>query len=116
MAVPKAEIKKLALRSGGRCAFPACRIPLTTVDPQTAEIVVLGHVAHIVAQKDRGPRGDPSLSPHERDKYENLILLCTNHHQLVDNPANYARWTKEALVALREDHEEVGRESSHPIC
>ena len=105
MAVSKAEIKKLALRSGGRCAFPECRMPLTSANPQTGEIVVLGHIAHIIAQQDRGPRADPSLSPHERDKYENLILLCTNHHQLVDNPANYARWTKEALVALREDHE-----------
>lgn len=105
MAVPKAEIKKLALRSGGRCAFPECRMPLTTVEPQTGETVVLGHVAHIVAQQDGGPRGDPSLSPQERDKYENLVLLCTNHHQLVDNPASYAKWTTARLTALREDHE-----------
>lgn len=105
VAVPNTEIKKLALRSGGRCSFPECRMPLTTVDPQSGEVVVLGHIAHIVAQKDRGPRGDPNLSSAERHRYNNLILLCTNHHQLVDNPASYEKWTKERLVALREDHE-----------
>lgn len=40
-----------------------------------------------------------------RDLYDNLILLCTTHHQLVDTPAHFQTWTTERLVALREDHE-----------
>lgn len=74
-------------------------------DPSTGEVTVLGHVAHIVAQGDSGPRGDPSMDPKDRDRYDNLILLCTAHHQLVDTPANYATWTVERLKALRSDHE-----------
>lgn len=74
-------------------------------DPSTGEIAILGHVAHIVAQQDDGPRGDPTMDPKDRDRYENLVLLCTNHHQLVDAPANHATWTVERLLALRSDHE-----------
>ena len=105
MAIRQAELKKLALRSGGCCAFPECRKRLTAVDPTTGEVAVLGHIAHIVAQNDDGPRGAPEMSAADRDRYENLVLLCTSHHQLVDAPANHATFTVERLTALRDDHE-----------
>lgn len=105
MAVAQSELKKLTLRSGGVCAFPECRKPLTIRDAQSGEVTVLGHVAHIVAQQDNGPRGDPVMSALQRDKYENLVLLCTGHHQLVDTPSNFATWTVARLTALRDDHE-----------
>lgn len=105
VAIRQAELKKLALRSGGCCAFPECRKRLTAVDPTTGEVAVLGHIAHIVAQNDDGPRGDPEMSAADRDRYENLVLLCTSHHQLVDAPANHATFTVERLTALRDDHE-----------
>ncbi len=105
MAIRQPELKKLAMRSGGCCAFPECRKPLTVLDPSTGEVTVLGHVAHIVAQQDDGPRGDLRMDPKDRDRYENLVLLCTSHHQLVDAPANHATYTVERLRALRTDHE-----------
>jgi hypothetical protein len=47
-------------------------------------LVVVGEEAHIVAERDDGPRGDPSMPVPERNAYPNLILLCPTHHTLVD--------------------------------
>lgn len=46
--------------------------------------IVVGHEAHIVAEEDDGPRGDPSMPVSERNAYPNLILLCPTHHTLID--------------------------------
>lgn len=60
-------------------------------------------MAHIVGDKVGGPRGDHELPDRERDRYENLILLCNTHHQLVDSqPETY---TIERLRGLKQDHE-----------
>ncbi|MEM1332860.1 MAG: HNH endonuclease [Actinomycetota bacterium] len=104
MAVKTTELKKLTMRSGGRCAFPDCRTELTVKD-SSREIVVLGNVAHIVAQQDGGPRSDPAMDPSERDLYGNLVLLCTHHHQLIDSPSGPESWTVSKLRALKEAHE-----------
>lgn len=101
----EADLKKLSLRSGGRCAFPDCRALLTWADPQSGEVTVLGHIAHIVARNEDGPRGRSTLSKGDRNRYENLILLCTKHHQLVDARSNESFWTIERLTQLRDDHE-----------
>jgi hypothetical protein len=50
----------------------------------------LAEMAHIVAAANRGPRANVSLSPAERSKYENLLLLCPSCHTSVDKaPASY---------------------------
>src|SRR5689334_13378297 len=103
MAIPESEQRKLCLRSGGRCAFAACRRVLTVSGAPPDRLVVIGEMAHIVGDKVGGPRGDHELSDRERDRYENLILLCNTHHQLVDSqPETY---TIGRLRGLKEDHE-----------
>jgi len=42
------------------------------------------YIAHIVAEKPDGPRGDPARSPLLADAIENLMLLCDVHHRLID--------------------------------
>lgn len=67
-------------------------------------MVVLGEMAHIVAERAAGPRGNAAVSVAERNRAENLILLCNNHHQLIDSqPQTY---TVERLRAMKEAHEE----------
>src|SRR5258707_461104 len=46
--------------------------------------IVVGEEAHIVAEEDNGPRGDPSMPISERNAYPNLILLCPTHHRVID--------------------------------
>lgn len=62
---------------------------------------VIGEVAHIHAYEDDGPRPDVTMSMYDRNRYPNLLLLCPNHHSLVDKqPATYTtdmlrRWKRE---------------------
>jgi hypothetical protein len=113
MTPPMKDLKLLLQRSGNRCAFPSCgKIldhPGTTLD----DPVVLSEVAHIVSQKAEGPRGSSHLSAAQRDKYENLILLCSEHHKLVDQqPATYG---VERLKEMKRQHEAMIAEATKRI-
>lgn len=62
-------------------------------------------MAHIIAESPDGPRGDSPLTLEQRDLYPNLILLCNNHHQLIDDPAHVHTYTVERLHTIKEEHE-----------
>ncbi len=64
---------------------------------------IIGEMAHIVGEKQDGPRGDSTLSESERDEYHNLILLCNNHHKLVDDQSS--TYTVEKLKEWKANHE-----------
>ena len=74
MAVPPRELRILYQKSGNRCAFQGCRKLLTAIESSSARAVVLGHVAHMVADSPNGPRGDVALSVENRNKHENLVV------------------------------------------
>lgn len=100
----RASVQRLvAQKSGNRCAFPECRRVLTIVDATSGDIVLLGDIAHIVAESPLGPRGEGALTSAERNAEPNLLLLCNRHHQLVDSaPQTYP---VERLKAFKADHE-----------
>lgn len=103
MAIPLKEQRLLFAKSGNRCAFEGCRRVLTAEASPPDSPVVLGEAAHIVAESPDGPRGNYSLPSDKRNQYDNLILLCNQHHQLVDSqPQTYP---VERLHAMREIHE-----------
>ena len=62
-----------------------------------------------MAQSDEGPRGKSTLSATERDKYSNLILLCRNHHKIVDDQVS--AYSVERLHEMKDAHETWVRES-----
>jgi HNH endonuclease len=103
VTIPATELKRLFARSGNRCAFSDCRRVLVVEGPSGEQPVILGDVAHIVAASPAGPRGDPFMVPANRNRYENLILLCNTHHQLIDDQV--ATYTPERLRAMKADHE-----------
>jgi len=105
VAVPIAQQRKLTQLSGNVCAFPGCRLLLTAEGTPDDPVVVLGEMAHIVAESPNGPRGESSLTTEERNRYENLILLCNQHHQLIDSKEALAKYTVERLHAMKQDHE-----------
>ena len=63
VAIPMAQQRRLLQRSGNLCAFPNCRLLLTTPGDPTDPVVVLGEIAHIVAESPHGPRGASPLTP-----------------------------------------------------
>lgn len=105
MAASAKTARILYQRSGNRCAFPKCGKLLSLPGTESDDAVVLSRVAHIVAQKLDGPRGRYPLPLEERDKLENLILLCEEHHTIVDNQVH--TYTVERLRQMKEDHEQL---------
>jgi hypothetical protein len=97
------EVKlELVARSAGRCEFRGCNKFLYS-HPVTGESGNFAENAHIVAFREKGPRGsDGERSQHIHDT-QNLMLLCAACHKLVDdNPEKYPR---EELEAHKREHE-----------
>jgi hypothetical protein len=64
---------------------------------------LLGEVAHIHGANPGSPRHDPNQSPLERNAYANLILLCPNHHRVIDSDEE--AYTVDRLRRMKADHE-----------
>lgn len=107
MAIPLAQQRRLLQRSGNMCAFPDCRLLLTAEGTPDDPVVVLGEMAHIVGESPGGPRGMSPLTAKQRNMYANLILLCNQHHQLIDSEGALATYTVERLTAMKGKYSEV---------
>lgn len=78
-------------------------------ETETDDESVIGDECHIVAREEDGPRGESILSKEQRDKYNNLILLCKIHHKIIDDqPGHY---TVESLHELKGGHERWVKDS-----
>jgi len=96
-------------RAASRCSLSNCRRELVIDPTDTDDPSLVGEAAHIVAEQPDGPRGDSPLSVEQRNKYDNLILLCNIHHKQVDDQPNH--FTVEQLKTLKTDHERWVRET-----
>ncbi len=81
------------------CSFPNCNKRLSENGNN------IGQICHIVAQSKNGPRGDfPCV---DLDSYDNLILLCQEHHKLIDDyPEKYP---VDPVKKFKNDHETMVR-------
>ena len=93
-----ATIKRLFGVSGNRCAFPKC--PSSLVDGKK----VVGKICHIKARNEGGPRFDPNQTAEQRHGYDNLILMCGRHHDVIDDDEE--AYTVEYLHRLKAKHEQ----------
>jgi hypothetical protein len=104
--ISQRDLKILWSRSGGRCAFQECRIELSNGSAESA--YPLGEQAHIVGEKPMSPRGPSIFTEGERNAYPNLILLCPNHHTMIDNEVT--NFPVEQLYVIKSAHEEWVRD------
>ncbi len=103
-SIPASQQTKLWGLAASRCAFSKCRRILLLPQTETDSHARIGQAAHIFAYSKDGPRPKPDDFPEEDiNRYENLILLCANHHLEVDNQPN--KYTAEFLLQLKADHE-----------
>ena len=103
MPISEQDIKLLWGRAAARCSFPECKIKLTDDKKLVSDSYPLGEQAHIVGASISAPRGNSNLTQKERDSYYNLILLCPNHHTVIDkNPEDYSI---EKLHLYKDQHE-----------
>lgn len=106
MAITDKTRKKLWAKSGNRCAI--CKIELFQENDEDDGTVNVGEECHIISGKKTGPRHQPKLLAY--DSYDNLLLLCRNHHKEIDTltetypeellrymKANHENWVSEAL-------------------
>lgn len=100
-----ATIKKLFGLSGNRCAFPGCRQLLIS----GSNYDNIANVCHIEAANPEGHRFNPNSNDDYRRSFENLILLCSNHHVITNDISVY---TVSVLKDMKRSHQDLVRRMS----
>jgi hypothetical protein len=90
-------------RAAGRCEYEGCNEQLW-LDSLTKHEFNTAYIAHIVADKPGGPRGDPIRSEKLKAGISNLMLLCDRHHRLIDKE-QVLEHPVSRLVAMKSVHE-----------
>lgn len=91
-------------KSGGRCQYRGCNKSLF-VDALTKGEFNQAYIAHIIADKSKGPRGNEVLSEQLADDISNLMLLCDAHHRLIDK-IDVAGHDVNLLRQMKREHED----------
>jgi hypothetical protein len=108
VVVVSRSIKDLArlllfVRAGGRCEFDGCNDYLLQ-HPLTLTPGNFAQMAHIVAFKEDGPRGNAALRPAYINDVNNLMLLCPQCHKLIDDHPD--QYPVSVLQKYKETHED----------
>ncbi len=98
--ISERTIMLLNVQSACRCQFRGCNADLSK-DVLTSRKVNLAHIAHIVAAKCDGPRGDDPMPVEERNHINNLMLVCMVHHKIIDDKSPEADFPKELMLDLK---------------
>lgn len=98
-------IKRLYAISQNQCAFPNCTARL--VDSASGKVT--GRICHIKGNRPGAKRYDPAQTEEERQSYDNLILMCPSHHDIIDN--DEVTYPVERLKAMKSEHESNSRVS-----
>jgi len=98
MAVSDRTRKSLWAKSGNRCSI--CKMELFS-NKEDFEEFNIGEECHIISNKTTGPRHIPNLTDY--DSFDNLILLCRNHHREIDELID--TYTEELLRYIKLNHE-----------
>ncbi|GAB1372482.1 hypothetical protein MASR1M45_25440 [Candidatus Kapaibacterium sp.] len=113
-------VRRLDTLSGNECAHPNCNKNLIAEDG----ISIISKICHIAAASKEGPRFDENMTDDERRGFDNLILLCDEHHVIIDNKDNESEYTSSLLKQWKNDHEKKILElissknllSKHPLA
>jgi hypothetical protein len=97
------DLKLLWGLAAARCAHPECRKPLIKEATPLDREAIIGKIAHIHSISANGPRHDATKSADYLNSYENLLLLCGNHHDQVD--PQESTFTADILRHWKADHE-----------
>ena len=105
MAISQKDQKILWAKAAGRCCMSDCpaKLVLEASEKVPSQNILFGENCHIVAESEDGPRGESILTREERNRYPNLILLCSNHHTIIDQDPD--SWPIERLHQIKSEHE-----------
>jgi len=94
---------KLWVTAGGRCEYAGCNKPLLS-DLLTYKDLNAADVAHILAVSPGGPRFDAERSSEGTKDLANLMLLCQDHHRLIDEDVD--GHPADTLLEMKRSHEQ----------
>ena len=98
-SVKSKTLRFLYGKSGNKCAFPDCCEPIFEDDG-----TLTGECCHIEAFSQGGARFNPDTLIEDKNAEDNLILLCSRHHKIIDShPQEY---TAERLKEIKHNHEQ----------
>lgn len=89
--------------AGNTCSHPDCNERLVSTNYNVSDI------CHIEALSKGGLRYNPKSNNKERNAYPNLILLCKNHHGIIDaeDSDGSPLYSVKQLKAMKQAHEDV---------
>jgi hypothetical protein len=113
-------LRRLDTLSGNECAHPNCAKKLIAEDG----VSIISKICHIAAASKEGPRFDENMTEDERRGFDNLILLCDEHHVIIDNKSNESQYPTPLLKIWKSNHEKKILElissknllSKHPLA
>jgi hypothetical protein len=103
----QSTLKRLCMLSQNTCAFTGCNDVLSKPTG-----TITGDVCHIRAASKKGARFDPLQSEEARHSFSNLVLMCVEHHRIID--AEPLTYTTQILEKMKRDHESKGVEEITP--
>ena len=96
------HVRRLDTLSGNLCSFPGCDRKLVARDGET----IVSKICHIEAASEEGPRFNEKMNDDERRHFNNLILMCDECHNIIDNKDNEAKYSVVMLQQWKKDHHE----------
>ena len=94
-------VRRLDTLSGNQCAYPECTKKLIAEDQKS----IVSKICHIEAASKDGLRYNFKMTDDERRHFNNLILLCDEHHTIIDNKENEKKYPVELLKEWKRNHE-----------
>lgn len=94
-------IRRLDKLSGNECAEPTWIKKLIAEDGQS----IISKICHIEAASKNGPRWNGNMTDDDRRDFSNLILLCDEHHTIIDNKDNELKFPVSLLKRWKTEHE-----------
>lgn len=91
--------RKVLAESGNQCAWATCSRRIVSRDFGT----IVGKICHIKARSEGGKRFDYSQSEEQNRSRSNLIAMCGEHHDVIDDRDDV--FTVEKLHDMKSGHE-----------
>ena len=101
--IPEKIKTQLWTLSGGRCEYAGCNKALWR-DDLTMGKMNKAYLAHIIADSIDGPRGDEERSEILAKDFNNLMLMCDEHHRLIDKE-DIDGHPEDLLIQMKKEHE-----------
>lgn len=102
--IPPKVRQLLCAKAAGRCEYRGCN-KLLTRDELTKREGKFSVFAHIIADSPDGPRGHATLSEERAKSLSNLMLLCFDHHRLIDED-DVPGHPVDLLEEFKQEHED----------